>query len=96
MASSIDEMSGNSQLQSLLGIHKEYFNNLLLLIKYYNDNKEVAALIVQLEGLKNEFNDVDLVVNVNEGSAKLNTPVSIEKIATIRSKISAIRNKIRE
>lgn len=96
LASSIDDITDNSQLQGLLGIHKEYLQNILLLIKYYNENQEVAALIEQLELLEEEFNTIDLVVNVDEGSAKLNSAVSSEKIFAIRHKISEIRSKIRD
>jgi len=95
LTSSIDEIHSNSQVQSLLGIHKEYLENILLLIKFYDHNREVAALIEELEQLKDEFYSVDLVVNVKMGSAKLNSPVSEIKIASIRSKIIAIRNRIR-
>lgn len=95
IASSVEEIS-SSELQSLLGIHKEYLNNLLLLIQYYNEKKEVADLIVQLAILREEFYDVDLVVNAEESRARLNTPMSAEKIASIRAKITEIRRNIRE
>lgn len=95
ITSSVDEISENSQLQSLLGIHKEYLSNILLLIKYYNDNKEVSALIKQLEELEIEFVSVDLKINSTEGSAKLNSPVSAEKLVAIQAKITEIRANIR-
>ena len=95
IASSVKDNS-SSELQSLLGIHKEYLNNLLLLIEYYNEKKEVADLIVQLALLREEFNDVDLVVNTDESRAMLNTPMSAEKINSIRAKITEIRRNIRE
>lgn len=95
LAASVDEVASNSQLQSLLGIHKEYLENVLLLIKFYNDNKEVSTLITQLEDLNKEFNSIDLIINKAKGSAKLNSPVSAEKLEAIREKISAIRSDIR-
>jgi len=96
IASSVKIEIGSGELQSLLGIHKEYLNNLLLLIQYYNEKKEVADLIVQLAILREEFNDVDLVVNAEESRARLNTPMSAEKINSIRAKITEIRRNIRE
>ncbi|MBL4754889.1 MAG: hypothetical protein JKY52_14995 [Flavobacteriales bacterium] len=95
LTSSADQLSSNSQVQSLLGIHKEYLENLLLLIGFYNHNEEVSTLIDDLKQLKDEFYSVDLAVNIEKGSAKLNSPVSEIKIASIRSKIIAIRNRIR-
>ena len=96
IASSVKKEIDGGELQSLLGIHKEYLNNLLLLIQYYNEKEEVADLIVQLAILREEFNDVDLVVNAEEGRARLNTPMSAEKINSIRAKITEIRRNIRE
>ena len=96
IASSVKKISSNSRLQSLLGIHKEYLNNILTLIQYYKQSKEVAALIIQMEALKKEFENIDLIVNVEEGSAKLKTPVSAEDLASIRTKIKEIRTSIRK
>jgi len=96
IASSVKEEIGGGELQSLLGIHKEYLNNLLLLIQYYNEKEEVADLIVQLAILREEFHDVDLVVNAEESRARLNTPMSAEKINSIRAKITEIRRNIRQ
>lgn len=96
IASSVETEISRGELQSLLGIHKEYLNNLLLLIQYYNEKQEVADLIVQLALLREEFLEVDLVVNTEESRARLNSPMSTEKIASIRAKITEIRRKIRE
>lgn len=95
LTASIDEIGSSSQLQSVLGIHKEYLANILLLIQYYNDNKEVSALIRQLEDLEKEFASIDLSINEDKGSAKLISPVSVETLESIREKISAIRGSIR-
>ena len=95
LASSVEEISSNGQIQSLLGIHKEYLQNILLLVKYYNQNKEVASLIEQLKLLESEFNTVDLVVDAASGSARLNSALQPEKITAIRDEISEIRNRIR-
>ena len=96
IASSVENEISSGGLQSLLGIHKEYLNNLLLLIQYYNEKQEVADLIVQLALLREEFLEVDLVVNTEESRARLNSPMSPEKIASIRAKITEIRRNIRE
>jgi len=96
IASSVENEISSDELQSLLGIHKEYLNNLLLLIQYYNEKQEVADLIVQLALLREEFLDVDLFVNAKEGRARLNSSIPTEKIASIRAKITEIRRTIRE
>ncbi|MBL4657219.1 MAG: hypothetical protein JKX73_04405 [Flavobacteriales bacterium] len=95
LASSIENIGSNSQLQSLLGIHKEYLENILLLISFYNDNKEVSSLIAQLEGLEKEFESIELTINEDKGSARLNSAVSAEKLNAIRDKITVIRSAIR-
>lgn len=80
---------------NMMGQQKISLDNLIELLGYYVNAKDVASLISDLKELKTEFNKIE--VSYDEETSKLITKgISAETLQGIKEKITALRNKIAE
>lgn len=98
LSGKIYEKGKDKNLVNVIGQQKIFLESLTKLLPQYNDKKEIADLIIQLNDLKSIFDHVEITYksSSNEPNSKEMLPVDIsdETLNQIIYKITTIRNSL--
>lgn len=98
LSGKIYEKGKDKNLVNVIGQQKIFLESLTKLLPQYNDKKEIADLIIQLNDLKSIFDQVEITYksSSNEPNSKEMLPVDIsdETLNQIIYKITTIRNSL--
>lgn len=98
LSGKIYEKGKDKNLVNVIGQQKIFLESLTKLLPQYNDKKEIADLIIQLNDLKSIFDQVEITYksSSNEPNSKEMLPVNIsdETLNQIIYKITTIRNSL--
>lgn len=96
LSGKIYEKGKDKNLVNVIGQQKIFLESITKLLPQYKDKKEIADLIIQLNDLKNIFDQVEITYksSSNEPNSKEMLPVNIsdETLNQIIDKITLIRN----
>jgi hypothetical protein len=94
LASKVCEKNKSKEMLSLLGQQKLFLDNIVELMSNFPDNKDIAALVAQLNELKAIYESVEIKYADISPGVKQIQPIAIsdETLAKITAKIAEIRN----
>lgn len=96
LASKIQTKVKDKNLMYLVGEQKLFLENILKILPYYKDEKGMAELIAQLDGLKVTYDKIEITYTESGPNKKEMKPITIsdDVLKEISDKITAIRSSI--